>query len=87
MDHFEIGRSLGKGGFAEVFLVKKKTDEKFYAMKVIEKDKLKVSNLAKYAHTERNILSIMDHPFIVKLNSAFQTKNKLYLVMDYCPGY
>lgn len=87
MDHFEIGRSLGKGGFAEVFLVKKKTDEKFYAMKVIEKNKLKVSNLAKYALTERNILSIMDHPFIVKLNSAFQTENKLYLVMDYCSGY
>lgn len=35
---------------------------------------------------ERNILSVMDHPFVVSLNYAFQTGNKLYLVMRYCPG-
>jgi serine/threonine protein kinase len=27
----------------------------------------------------------MSHPLIVKLNYAFQTKNKLVMVMDYCP--
>lgn len=28
----------------------------------------------------------MNHPFIVKLNYAFQTEDKLYLLMDYCPN-
>ena len=28
-------------------------------------------NLIKYALTERNVLSITNHPFIVKLNYAF----------------
>jgi serine/threonine protein kinase len=28
----------------------------------------------------------MHHPFIVKLNYAFQTESKLFLVMDFCPG-
>jgi protein-serine/threonine kinase len=28
----------------------------------------------------------MESPFIVKLHFAFQTENKLYLIMDYCPG-
>ena len=36
--------------------------------------------------TERKILSTINHPFVVKLRWAFQTREKLYLVMDYCPG-
>jgi len=36
--------------------------------------------------TERNVLSAMNHPFIVRLNYAFQNETKLFLVMDYCPG-
>ena len=44
------------------------------------------NNYIKYAMTERNVLSFTHHPFIVKLNFAFQTENKLYLILDYCSG-
>jgi len=43
-------------------------------------------NILRYAMTERKILSTVNHPFIVKLRFAFQSPDKLYLVMDYCPG-
>jgi serine/threonine protein kinase len=43
-------------------------------------------NLMRYAQTEKNVLSIMEHPFIVGLNYAFQTESRLFLVMDFCPG-
>ena len=43
-------------------------------------------NVTKYAVTERNILSITNHPFIVKLNYAFQTQNRLFLLLDYAAG-
>lgn len=36
--------------------------------------------------TERNVLSFTNHPFIVKLNFAFQTIDRLFLILDYCPG-
>lgn len=36
--------------------------------------------------TERNVLSFTNHPFIVKLNFAFQTLDRLFLLLDYCPG-
>lgn len=36
--------------------------------------------------TERNVLSITDHPFIVKLSYAFQSVDKLFLILDYCPS-
>ena len=35
---------------------------------------------------ERKILSMMNHPFIVQLHSAFTSKNYLLLVLDLCPG-
>lgn len=43
-------------------------------------------NLIRYAQTERNVMSIANHPFIVKLNFAFQTEDKLFLILDYCEG-
>jgi protein-serine/threonine kinase len=36
--------------------------------------------------TERNVLSVSNHPFIVSLQYAFQTEDRLFLVMEYCPG-
>ena len=64
---------IGKGSFGEVYLVQMKKTQILYAMKVLHKDKIKKHNLIKYALTERNVLSVTNHPFIVKLNFAFQT--------------
>lgn len=77
---------LGKGSFGEVYLVQKQSSKEFFAMKILLKDKLMGQNLVKYARTERNVLSYTNHPFIVGLNFAFQTKEKLFLILDYCPG-
>jgi len=43
-------------------------------------------NQVDHINTERKILEIIDNPFIIKLKYAFQTPQKLYLVMDYCAG-
>lgn len=55
-------------------------------MKVLQKEKILGNNYIKYAMTERNVLSYTEHPFIVQLNFAFQTKTKLYLILEYCSG-
>lgn len=57
-----------------------------YAMKVLSKNKINQQNLLRYALTERNVLNLCKHPFIVGLHYAFQTKDKLFLVLEYCPG-
>jgi len=77
---------IGKGSFGEVYLVEKLWNNQLYAMKVLKKERVKNQNLTKYAKTERNIFAKIDHPFVVKLDSAFQTDTKLYLVLQYCPG-
>lgn len=83
---FHCHALIGKGSFGEVYLVEKKNTKTFYAMKVLSKDKIMAQNLVRYAMTERNVLSVTNHPFIVKLNYAFQSYEKLFLILDYCPG-
>lgn len=88
LDSFEIIEPLGKGSFGSVYLVSKKnqTPTKYYAMKILEKDKVLSQNLVRYARTERNVLSLASHQFIVGLNYAFQSQSRLYLIMDYASG-
>ena len=77
---------LGKGSFGEVFLVQKINTKEKFAMKVLRKERIMGQNLLKYALAERNVLSLSHHPFIVKLNYAFQTSTKLFLILEYCPN-
>ena len=88
LDSFEVIEPLGKGSFGSGFLVTKKGESpsKYYAMKILEKDKVLQQNLVRYTKTERNVLSLAQHQFIVGLNFAFQSQSRLYLIMDYAPG-
>jgi len=36
--------------------------------------------------TEKQILSGIEHPFLVKLKLSFQDDRKLYFLLEYCPG-
>jgi len=86
LELYEVIKLLGKGSFGEVYLVKYKENSELYAMKVIHKLKIMSQNLVRYAVTEKKVMAQTNHPFIVKLRSAFQTKERLFLIMDYCPG-
>jgi serine/threonine protein kinase len=55
-------------------------------MKVLSKSRLATNNLKRYAMTERNVMSALNHPFMVKLVYAFQSESKLFLVMDFYSG-
>ena len=87
---------LGQGSFGLVLLVemvgegaptkKKKKDQKLFALKILNKRQIMQLNIVKYAQAERNILSYTKHPFIVGMKYAFQTPDKLFLVLDFAPG-
>ena len=55
-------------------------------MKVLKKKAMIKRNQVTHIKAERKIMELVDHPFIVKLRYAFQNPQKLYMVMDYCPG-
>lgn len=35
---------------------------------------------------ERQILTSLNHPFLMKLHYSFQNKSKLFFVIEYCHG-
>ena len=79
-------KMLGKGSFGEVYLVKRESTGQYYAMKVLSKSMVVSQNLSRYVFTERNVQSEIKSHFIVRLYCAFQSKSKLYMIMDYCKG-
>lgn len=91
LNDFELLKVLGTGAYGKVFLVRKVNGHdkgKLYAMKVLRKDvvALKTKTL-EHTRTERKVLeSIRNEPFLVTMHYAFQTKTKLFLVLDYVNG-
>jgi protein-serine/threonine kinase len=62
---------LGEGTYGQVFLVEDINTGNQYAMKKLDKREIEEQNMMRYTQTERNILTKIDHPFIVKLFYAF----------------
>lgn len=86
LDSFTPIQLLGKGSFGEVYLVERKATKQYYAMKVLSKEMVVTQNLYKYVYAEKTVQSRIQSEFIVKLHCSFQTKSKLFMVMDYCKG-
>jgi len=87
IDDFELLKVLGKGSFGKVMMVRKKGgDGTLFAMKTLRKAALIKRNQLLHTATERNILQNIQHPFLVNLIYAFQTEDKLYMVLDYMGG-
>jgi p70 ribosomal S6 kinase len=72
IEDFEILKFVGQGAFAKVYQVRKKGTTEIYAMKVMRKDKIMEKNHAEYMKAERDILTKVDHPYIVQLRYSFQ---------------
>lgn len=81
---YDLGRTLGDGNFAIVRQSKLKAGSGEYAMKVIDKPKLRGKE-----HMVENEIEIMKdchHHNIVKLYEEYETSDKIYLVMELVKG-
>ena len=83
---FHIISLIGAGGFSKVWEVKWKKNGKLFAMKEMSKARIIDRKSVKSILAEREILSKMNHPFIINLHFSFQDSNKLYLIMDLAKG-
>uniref|UniRef100_A0ACD5VSS6 Uncharacterized protein n=1 Tax=Avena sativa TaxID=4498 RepID=A0ACD5VSS6_AVESA len=84
--HFRLLKRLGYGDIGSVYLVELRGTETFFAMKVMDKESLISRNKLIRAQTEREILGLLDHPFLPTLYTHFETEKFYCLVMEYCSG-
>ncbi len=83
---FKFMYVIGKGGFGKVWKVQYKKTKETYALKEMSKLKIIDKKSEKSINSEREFLSILNHPFIVNMHYAFQDRDNLYLVMDMLSG-
>ena len=78
-EDFVFGETLGHGSFGAVVRATDKETGTEYAIKIIEKAPVVRYNKQKYVLTERDILSMCNHPNIVKLYFTFRSQTSLRL--------
>jgi serine/threonine protein kinase len=83
---YEILKPISKGAFGAVYLAKKRVTGEVFAIKVLKKSDMISKNQVTNVKAERMILTRLDSPFVVKLFFSFQSRDNLYLVMEYLNG-
>uniref|UniRef100_A0A8C7HBA6 3-phosphoinositide-dependent protein kinase 1 n=1 Tax=Oncorhynchus kisutch TaxID=8019 RepID=A0A8C7HBA6_ONCKI len=81
-EDFKFGRILGEGSYSTVsphtFSM-----VLYFVLKILEKVHIRKENKAHCVTRERDIMSSLDHPFIVKLYFTFQDAKRLYFGISY----
>ncbi|KAH7279205.1 hypothetical protein KP509_37G010200 [Ceratopteris richardii] len=84
LKHFRPIRPLGYGDTGSVHLVELRGTGKMFAMKAMEKDVMVKRNKVHRVCAEREILGMMDHPFLPTLYASFETRTHVCLITDFC---
>uniref|UniRef100_A0A803LIE7 non-specific serine/threonine protein kinase n=1 Tax=Chenopodium quinoa TaxID=63459 RepID=A0A803LIE7_CHEQI len=73
MSHFRLLKRLGCGDIGSVYLSELSGTRCYFAMKVMDKASLAARKKLSRAQTEREILQLLDHPFLPTLYTHFET--------------
>ncbi|KAL5547966.1 hypothetical protein UlMin_003197 [Ulmus minor] len=91
LDHFRLLRRLGSGDLGNVYLCQIRNPvvglpQCFYAMKVVDREALAIRKKLQRAEMEKEILAMLDHPFLPTLYAEFEASHYSCFVMEFCPG-
>ena len=93
LEDFKILRFINKGSFGSVFLAYLAIQNKYFAIKCLQKEDLlrssfddKTQDLLEKVKLEQFIMQKVEHPFIVKMHYVYQKNYRIYFVMDYING-
>ncbi|KAG8380613.1 hypothetical protein BUALT_Bualt06G0033900 [Buddleja alternifolia] len=87
LDDFYFVRRLGGGDIGTVYLVELKGSRgSMFAAKVMDKEELAYRNKESRAGIEREILEMLDHPFLPSLYATLDCPKWSCLLTEFCPG-
>jgi serine/threonine protein kinase len=77
---FEVKGRLGTGGYSTVYAAVKRDTGALYAMKCIDKRLIHSKGVSRLLLGERDILGIVDSPFVASLRYAFHSITEVCLI-------
>ncbi|KAJ5071130.1 non-specific serine/threonine protein kinase [Anaeramoeba ignava] len=86
LNSFEIHFLIGEGKYGRIYVATQKSTKQKYAIKMIPKSKLLENKMVEHAFQERNALSLISSPFVIKMKHCFQDEDNLYFVLDWING-
>ncbi|CAH9063818.1 unnamed protein product [Cuscuta europaea] len=86
LGHFSLLKKLGSGDIGTVYLAELVETNCLFAIKVMDNEFLARRKKMPRAQTEREILRMLDHPFLPTLYAQFTSDNLSCLAMEFCPG-
>ena len=86
LNDFQILRTLGTGSFGRVHLIRSNHNGRFYALKVLKKHTIVKLKQVEHTNDERLMLSVVSHPFLVRMWGTFQDFEQVFMIMDYIEG-
>jgi cGMP-dependent protein kinase 1 len=86
LDQLDRVRFLGRGTFANTYMVCHTTNDTYYAVKVWYKQKLYRMKQERTVFTERDIMKLFDNSFFTAQYATLQDEHSLYMVQQLVPG-
>lgn len=83
---FEIGKPLGKGKFGRVYLARHQASGFVCALKVLNKDEIRLEGAEKHVRREIEVHSNLRHPGVVGFYNWFQDSRRIFLILEYVAG-
>ena len=88
LSDFDLRATVGTGTFGRVRIAKLKQnpDRTPFALKMLKKSEVIRLKQVQHVKAEKDILMMIDHPFIVILLATFQDAKRLYMLMEFVNG-
>lgn len=83
-NHYTLGPVIGDGNFAVVLKIKRKSDKKNFALKIIDKSKCKGKE--HYIDAEIRVMKKLQHEQVMSLFLNVDTPANMFLIIEYVSG-
>ncbi|XP_013789256.1 serine/threonine-protein kinase greatwall-like [Limulus polyphemus] len=87
IEDFNVIKPISRGAFGKVFLGhKKENPRQLFAIKVMKKAEMVNKNMVHQVLAERDALALSHSPFVVQIFYSLQSRQNIYLIMEYMIG-
>ena len=80
---YTLIKDLGEGNFGKVKLAKLKSTKEKFAIKILDKEKLKTQTKSTL-YNEIEIISCLNHKNVIHIEKILEDEKNYYIIMEYC---